>query len=151
MFLADVELHGFYIAYYSTIPLYTICWENYILTRSWGTVTLRAADMIHSIKWIDCYIQHDVENKIGIIIFCIYMGCRSIYTYVYSITILCSNIFSCLTEFQQHCGCYNSLMYMFSLTVIIFLLQVNEKFFELKGTYRDCRKSTGNKLRYWYA
>ena len=25
-------------------------------------------------------------------------------------------------------------------------IQVNEKFFELKGTYRDCRKSTGNKL-----
>jgi hypothetical protein len=29
-------------------------------------------------------------------------------------------------------------------------IQVNEKFFELKGTYRDCRKSTGNKLEYWY-
>ena len=27
-------------------------------------------------------------------------------------------------------------------------VQVNEKFFELKGTYRDCRKSTGNKFGY---
>ena len=30
------------------------------------------------------------------------------------------------------------------------IIQVNEKFFELKGTYRDRRKSTGNKLEYWY-
>ena len=34
--------------------------------------------------------------------------------------------------------------------LVILILQVNEKFFELKGTYRDCRKSTGNKLEYWY-
>ena len=29
---------------------------------------------------------------------------------------------------------------------LLVYIQVNEKFFEIKGTYRDCRKSTGNKL-----
>ena len=28
------------------------------------------------------------------------------------------------------------------------MIQVNETFLELKGTYRDCRKRTGNKLEY---
>ena len=49
-----------------------------------------------------------------------------------------------IDELEDKVNMVVMIMYMY------IILQVNEKFFELKGTYRDCRKSTGNKFEYWY-